>query len=240
MKIRVNFKESSQTFRVTAEDLGVVINKGGTDGAVFYPIVSEDGIISWTNNAALPNPDPVNIKGPPGIDGISPVVDVEAIPEGHRITITDKNGPQIFDILNGIANNDAIADIVASKTYSKQEVDDKLKTKADAKTLTSLVNYIGIIPDSANDKTLIDYLNQRIDEVESTATVATENKLGGVKSAVDEVIVTDTGTVTVSKPNAVYVNATGEMSIKKLTTDILSNGEKELILKGGSAKASFN
>ena len=40
---------------------------GGTgDGATFYPSVSEDGVISWTNDKDLPNPDPVNIKGPQG------------------------------------------------------------------------------------------------------------------------------------------------------------------------------
>lgn len=43
---------------------------GGTgDGATFYPSVSEDGIISWTNDKSLPNPEPVNIKGPQGNKG---------------------------------------------------------------------------------------------------------------------------------------------------------------------------
>lgn len=43
---------------------------GGTgDGATFYPSVSEEGIISWTNDKGLPNPAPVDIKGPQGIQG---------------------------------------------------------------------------------------------------------------------------------------------------------------------------
>ena len=43
---------------------------GGTgDGATFYPSVSEEGIISWTNDKGLPNPTPVDIKGPQGIQG---------------------------------------------------------------------------------------------------------------------------------------------------------------------------
>ena len=44
----------------------------GEDGATFTPSVSEDGTLSWTNDKGLPNPDPVNIKGPqgdPGEDG---------------------------------------------------------------------------------------------------------------------------------------------------------------------------
>lgn len=41
----------------------------GDFGATFIPSVSEDGILSWTNNGDLPNPDPVNIKGPSGDAG---------------------------------------------------------------------------------------------------------------------------------------------------------------------------
>lgn len=44
------------------------INIGGKgeDGATFIPFVSADGIISWTNDKELPNPEPVNIKGKAG------------------------------------------------------------------------------------------------------------------------------------------------------------------------------
>lgn len=41
----------------------------GPSGATFTPHVSEAGEISWTNDKGLPNPDPVNIKGPPGEGG---------------------------------------------------------------------------------------------------------------------------------------------------------------------------
>lgn len=43
----------------------------GENGATFTPSVSEEGVISWTNDKSLPNPDPVNIKGPAGKDGES-------------------------------------------------------------------------------------------------------------------------------------------------------------------------
>lgn len=42
---------------------------GSGDGATFIPNVSESGIISWTNDKNLPNPEPVNIKGPQGDAG---------------------------------------------------------------------------------------------------------------------------------------------------------------------------
>ena len=44
----------------------------GKDGVTFIPSVSEEGIISWTNDGDLPNPEPVDIMGPqgePGQDG---------------------------------------------------------------------------------------------------------------------------------------------------------------------------
>lgn len=42
---------------------------GGNDGVIFIPSVSEEGIISWTNNGGLPNPQPVDIMGPEGPAG---------------------------------------------------------------------------------------------------------------------------------------------------------------------------
>ncbi len=41
----------------------------GANGATFTPAVSQAGVLSFTNDGGLPNPEPVNIKGPPGTDG---------------------------------------------------------------------------------------------------------------------------------------------------------------------------
>ncbi len=41
----------------------------GEDGATFIPSVSADGVISWTNDKDLPNPEPVNIMGAKGEKG---------------------------------------------------------------------------------------------------------------------------------------------------------------------------
>lgn len=52
-----------------------------------------------------PGKDGVNGKdgspGKDGADGISPVVAVENIDGGHRVTITDKNGAKQFDVMDG-------------------------------------------------------------------------------------------------------------------------------------------
>lgn len=41
----------------------------GQNGATFTPSVSPEGVISWTNDKELPNPEPVNIKGEKGDKG---------------------------------------------------------------------------------------------------------------------------------------------------------------------------
>lgn len=53
-------------------DTGVAASGGGgtgENGATFTPSVSENGVISWENDKGLPNPAPVNIKGPNGDPG---------------------------------------------------------------------------------------------------------------------------------------------------------------------------
>ena len=45
------------------------------------------------------------IPGSAGSDGISPVVSVETISGGHRITITDAGGSQSFDVLDGASGS---------------------------------------------------------------------------------------------------------------------------------------
>ena len=41
----------------------------GQNGYTFTPSVSAEGVISWTNDGGLVNPEPVNIKGPAGANG---------------------------------------------------------------------------------------------------------------------------------------------------------------------------
>lgn len=43
--------------------------KNGEDGITYTPTVSSDGVISWTNNGGLENPEPVSIKGDKGEKG---------------------------------------------------------------------------------------------------------------------------------------------------------------------------
>lgn len=46
-----------------------VSNKAGESGVTYTPSVSSDGVISWSNDGGLPNPEPISIKGVKGDRG---------------------------------------------------------------------------------------------------------------------------------------------------------------------------
>lgn len=58
----------------------------GEPGFYYTPAVSEAGVLSWTNNGSLANPDPVNIKGPQGEQGETGPIGPQGIegPQGPK------------------------------------------------------------------------------------------------------------------------------------------------------------
>ena len=62
-----------------------------TNVNVFLPSVSEEGVISWTNEAGIENPPSVNIKGPQGVQG----------PAGAKGD-TGERGPQGIQGIQGV------------------------------------------------------------------------------------------------------------------------------------------
>ncbi len=78
----------------------------GEDGATFTPSVSEDGVLSWTNDKGLQNPTPVNIMGRQGVQGVQGVpgetgkdgVSVTHSWSGSVLTITSASGTSSADL----------------------------------------------------------------------------------------------------------------------------------------------
>ena len=64
-------KIEEQITYITSEEFLKLIESKITNGATFTPNISEDGVLSWTNDKGLDNPDSVNIKGPRGDKGDS-------------------------------------------------------------------------------------------------------------------------------------------------------------------------
>lgn len=86
----------------------IEVGGSGNDGATYTPHVSSDGIISWTNDKGLPNPEPVNIKGlkgdkgdtgERGIPGETPVKGVDYWTDDDKAEISE-----YVDRLIGSAN----------------------------------------------------------------------------------------------------------------------------------------
>ena len=67
-----------------------VDGKDGEDGATFVPIVSDIGVLSWTNNKGLENPEPVLIKGRDGVDGKDGYTPVKGV--DYRDGVDGKDG----------------------------------------------------------------------------------------------------------------------------------------------------
>lgn len=92
----------------------------------YVPSVDTDGNLSFTPTSnEMTAVDTVNIRGPQGIqgpvgdtgpagpvgatgemgvagaDGVSPIISIEDIAGGHRLTITDKDGTKTVDVMNG-------------------------------------------------------------------------------------------------------------------------------------------
>ena len=81
-------------------------SNAGENGATFTPDVSDDGVLSWTNDKALPNPDPVNIKGDKGDKGDTGVAGADGKDgvsathswNGTTLTITSASGTSSADL----------------------------------------------------------------------------------------------------------------------------------------------
>ena len=76
----------------------------GDNGTTFTPAVSSAGVISWTNDGGLPNPDSVNIKGAKGDDGDAagfgtPTASVDANVGTPSVTVT-ASGPNTAKVFN--------------------------------------------------------------------------------------------------------------------------------------------
>ena len=68
------------------------VGDAGENGATFTPAVSADGVISWTNDKELPNPEPVNIKGGKGDTGGNGATFTPSVSSAGVISWTNDKG----------------------------------------------------------------------------------------------------------------------------------------------------
>ena len=82
----------------------------GENGATFTPSVSADGVISWTNDKGLDNPDPVNIKGKKGDNYVITDADKQEIKDGIISSIITQEAGQSESL---VMSQKAVTDLVA-------------------------------------------------------------------------------------------------------------------------------
>ena len=77
----------------------------GDDGKSAYEIALDEGFegteTEWLESLKGEDGDRGE-QGERGLDGVSPVVAIDTISGGHRVSITDVNGTQSFDVLDGV------------------------------------------------------------------------------------------------------------------------------------------
>lgn len=98
--------EPGQILTKTAEGIAWTFSGGGGAGTTFFPHISEDGILTWSNELGLPNPEPVDLKGGVGEDGFTPTIAVEAVEDGLLLTITNRDGVNAVILPKGIAGGE--------------------------------------------------------------------------------------------------------------------------------------
>ena len=77
---------------------------GGQDGKSAYELAVQQGYVGTLDQwlASLHGADGADgTDGTDGTDGVSPTVAVTDISGGHRVTITDAQGPHVFDVMDG-------------------------------------------------------------------------------------------------------------------------------------------
>ena len=89
----------------------------GIPGYVFTPSVSSEGVVSWTNNGDLPNPEPVDITGPEGPRGPQgdSVVSIEhtwgtgapGTTDTYTVKLSNGSIAGAFQVYNGADGNGA-------------------------------------------------------------------------------------------------------------------------------------
>lgn len=87
MKMTVSFSGMNEAIALNFGEFTVLHD--GQNGATFYPAVSADGILSWTNNRGLENPAPVRIKGD---DGTKFIVDKTLTLADGILSVNTANG----------------------------------------------------------------------------------------------------------------------------------------------------
>ena len=92
-QLQQRLEEGTASLNAAMEELSDRMENihSGADGVTFYPAVSEEGTLSWTNDGELENPPEVNLRGPAGKDGVIALTGA-SVGQTVKITAVDSKG----------------------------------------------------------------------------------------------------------------------------------------------------
>ena len=92
---------------------GMINYTKGETGATYTPSVSEDGVLSWTNDRGLENPEAVNIKGQ----------------KGDAYILTDEDKKEVTEtILKEVTNDELISSVTETREELERVKNEVLET----------------------------------------------------------------------------------------------------------------
>lgn len=132
----------------------------GANGVTFTPHLSADGVLSWTNDGGLANPDPVNIKGAPGAKG-----DKGDPGSGASVTATNIKAalgytPADSEDIPTVPTEDIAANTAARHSHSNKVALDKITGLLTAGTVDNPGNTLDLVTYQALMKKLNDAAEQ--------------------------------------------------------------------------------
>lgn len=98
----------------------------GANGVTFTPHLSAEGVLSWTNDGGLANPDPVNIKGAPGAKGDKGDPGSDASVTSANIKAALGYTPADSEDIPTVPTADITANTEARHSHSNKTVLDKI------------------------------------------------------------------------------------------------------------------
>lgn len=216
----------------------------GLRGPFFQPHVASDGTLSWTNNGGLTNPDPIRIEGHDGAPGFSPTVEIQQIQGGHRVIITDEDGPHAFDVIDYMEGRAIQSTILnADYTLTIRYTDGTSYTTPSIRGATGATGAPGAAgADGVSPDVTITAITggHRVTITDADhpqgQTFDVMDGSGGSVSSVNNVQPDASGNVTLAAAN---INTSGSQTVQATLTDLSENKQAKItasgILKGNGS-----
>lgn len=145
------------------------------EAASHYPKIVDGVWYVWSPTAGEYISTGIDAQGE---DGVSPTVEITAIQGGHRVVITDADGPHTFDVLDGVT-----PDMSAYRTAADQDVIDD----AQDEELNHLKSAIGTLTPTATASDVGKFLKAKTVEGGKVTEYEFGSGGGGSGGAVDDV-----------------------------------------------------